>query len=75
MTPEEEKEFIAVRHRYYKTGKAGPEILQSMGMIEIDQSMIPSKEEQRDMLFKIADQGRLPNLLTLIEQREAEILE
>jgi hypothetical protein len=73
MTSEEEKEFRATRHEYYKLGKAGIEVLQSMGFVEADQPMDIPKERQREILFEIAEQGRLPELRGLIEQKGAEI--
>lgn len=78
MTSEEEKEFTAIRHGYYKLGKHGIEVLQSMGYSVEGMSldlMDVSKEKQREILFEIADQGRLPELQGLIEQKQTEIFE
>lgn len=60
--------FKALRHRFYKLGKHGTTILVEMGALMIPKGMI------RFVLFDIAKTGRLPELETLIEKKEAEIL-
>ncbi len=71
MTPEEESKFTSLRHRFYRLGKSGPQVLSEMGFHFHPE---PSNETCRATLFVIAEQGRLPELENLIDEHEREIL-
>jgi len=82
MEADEETKFKELRHRFYRLGHHGQGILIEMGVLpEPIRGVMATLGEQRfsmieirERLFNLADQGRLPELETLITKKEAEIL-
>ena len=83
MGANEETKFKELRHRFYRLAHHGQGILIEMGVLPepIRGGMATLGEQRfsmieiREKLFNLADQGRLPELETLITKKEAEILE
>ncbi len=69
---ESDPRFKALRHRFYKLGGKGLQVLQKMGSLqEVSDDIRIPKEEQRNLLFGLA-QGRLEDLERAIEEEEGK---
>ncbi len=69
---DDDPRFKALRHRFWRLAKHGPQVLTEMGY---SWPIPPSQETCRKMLFEIAEKGRLDKLESVIKRKEAEILE
>ena len=71
----EDPKFKALRHRFYKLGKHGPGLLEQMAAINTNTGAATfSKDQLREALFGLHKEGKISQLESLIEKKEAEIL-
>lgn len=71
MVQDDDPRFKQLRHRFYRLGKFGPNVLSDMGYVY---SCEPDQEACRKALFEIAEAGKLDQMETLIDEQEKEIL-
>ena len=69
---ENDPKFKSIRHRFYRLGGRGLQVLQKMGSLqEVSEDIRIPKEEQRNILFGLA-QTRLEELERAIEEEEGK---